>query len=103
MTNTKFAMKVLKRIAKSLPSKHNGRNPANGKTVVVPVSLLEDARTCIVDCLARIGLLESYSNELRRKTECFLKDSDALINRLLTDPSYAEKCAKIPEKEGGMI
>ncbi len=100
MTDTKFARQVLKRIAKSLPSKQKGMNSVSGKTVDVPVSLLENARTCIEDCLARIGVLESYARDLKRnvnRMECCRK----LVAWLVTDPSYAEKCVNILKKQGG--
>ena len=99
MTDTKFARQVLKRIAKSLPAKQKGRSSVSVKTVDVPVSLLEDARTCIEDCLARIGVLESYAIDLKRnvnRMECCRK----LVAWLATDPSYADKCLKALKKEG---
>ena len=101
MTDTKFARDVIKRITYYLPSKRKGRTTDYWGAIEVSESVLEDAKTCIEDCIARIVLLEAYHVELKRKAECFLKDSSALIDRILTDPSYAEKCAKILRKEGG--
>ncbi len=100
MTDTKFARQVLKRIAKYLPNKQKGRNSVSVKTVDVPLSLLEDTRTCIEDCLAGTILLESYARDLKRnvnRMECCRK----LVAWIVTDSSYAEKCANILKKEGG--
>ena len=100
MTDTKFARQVLKRIAKSLPSKRNGRDSADIKSVDVSLSLLEDAKTCIEDCLARIGLLESYARDLKRNVNR-LEGCRKLVAWLVADPSYTEKCVKILKEEGG--